>query len=417
MGKDKWGKERGGQWQDGSSSQRWSAKQWQNWEKEKNKQAQSAQQPQATSFPGYQSVQLPAEDGGKDAEPPTPAIGEDQGPLIKELQRALNNSRRLDNKLRKLVEDRDRKIAQWRHYQQQLKETFLQQFRSYSEDLNKIDEEIRAVQDLQITAKDTLALIAEGKALPPAEKPAPALVPTSSETAALDMLFNTDGALDADMGVLKTGDAVSNQQVMRQLLRDMKEEHGMREELLRSQIRAMQNEIRDMKATCTGQGGLAGFHTPPLRQTRACPVTPPRPLSSSALGDHAATEHARPPAACGQDPYLLAQAGQAGPFNSSPSAQVVKQLDGRIATTPNAKDGDQETYTPRSAPRSLSRQARSEPYRAHPAGSLAEKLHVQHQDINNKAAIPSTGEPPPKEGVAQAQYIAIVDDDGPGDLD
>ena len=150
MGKDKWGKDRGGQWQEGSSSQRWSAKQWQNWEKEKNKQGQAARQTPGTQFPGYQSVQLPAADGGNGVEAlqiphsvTTYAMDKgDPGPPIKEMQRALNNSRRLDNKLRKLFEDRERKIAQWKHYQQQLKDTFLQQFRSYNEDLHKIDEEI-----------------------------------------------------------------------------------------------------------------------------------------------------------------------------------------------------------------------------------------------------------------------------------
>ena len=179
----------------------------------------------------------------------------------------------------------------------------------------------------------------------------------------------------------------------------------------------MQNELRDAKETRAGQEGMAGYQTPPLRQVQVCPITPPRPPSSSTLGAQAAAEHARLPATCGQDPYMLAQLGQMDPFNSSPSAQVVKHLDGRLAIASNAKDGEQETYTPRGAPRSLSRQARSEPYGSHPAGTLAEKLKAQHQDINNKAVFKPTGEPPPEEAVAQAQHIAIVDDDGPQDLD
>ena len=390
MGKDKWGKERGGQWQDGSSSQRWSAKQWQNWEKEKNKQAQSAQQPQATSFPGYQSVQLPAEDGGKDAEP-----------------------RRCDPCHRQGSGAADQGAA-----------TCSQQFPQARQQATQIGRG-QGSQDRSVAA---LSAAAEGN-VPPAVsqlqrgpqqdrrgdscRPGPPdyreghvgpYCGRQGPPACGDTCFGIGAYLLGDCG---PGHALQHRWCLGC-------GHGRPQDWGRRLEPAVNAAVSsEHEGGARHQGGASALSNPGhaerdpghegdlYRSGWSGRLSHPSSTTNTGVPGHAAQTPfffclGRPRSyrtcatACSlwSGPIPACAGGSGGPFqflSQRPGGQAVGWQDCYY----------QETYTPRSAPRSLS-QARSEPYRAHPAGSLLEKLHVQHQDINNKATIPSTGEPPPK---------------------
>ena len=163
QGQQSWQKDKGRAWDYWSGSWRsWDAK-----DKDKNKAGSSNQSAnKSQAFPKYQDVMIT--DVAKDSEVHAHLEGQTataagKPEFIKEMQKAINVNRRLDNRFRRLSEERATRVLQWDQYQRQLREAFLAQHQSFNQDIERIDNELSALKEQKEVAKQNLALIAEGK--------------------------------------------------------------------------------------------------------------------------------------------------------------------------------------------------------------------------------------------------------------
>ena len=150
QGQQSWQKDKGRAWDYWSGSWRsWDAK-----DKDKNKAGSSNQSAnKSQAFPKYQDVMIT--DVAKDSEVHAHLEGQTETAagkpeFIKEMQKAINVNRRLDNRSRRLSEERATRVLQWQH-------------QSFNQDIERIDNELSALKEQKEVAKQNLALIAEGK--------------------------------------------------------------------------------------------------------------------------------------------------------------------------------------------------------------------------------------------------------------
>ena len=320
QGQQSWQKDKGRAWDYWSGSWRsWDAK-----DKDKNKAGSSNQSAnKSQAFPKYQDVMIT--DVAKDSEVHAHLEGQTETAagkpeFIKEMQKAINVNRRLDNRSRRLSEERATRVLQWEQYQRQLREAFLAQHQSFNQDIERIDNELSALKEQKEVAKQNLALIAEGK------------VKDSEHNMVYNALVSTQGR-DAWEGLIGIGagmnvddswkDSVTRPPTnndFQTMLDELKEENGIREELLRAQLRQVQNELRQFKQGHAGEDGAAPT-TPTIRTTTGCPLTPQRPLPPV----QALTHGNGSTAVCMQDPYLVATGKGLEPFSASPGTTSLQE--------------------------------------------------------------------------------------------
>ena len=173
---------------------------YQSWGKYKQDKGSSSSNASA-SFPNYQDVKVAAETSKNQDVISQDALskhneGADRTLYIRDVQKALNLTRKLDNRGRRLAEDKETRMAQWAQYQQDLRDAFLQQLQTYNKDIAKIDAELEALQDQKLAAKQNLTAIMEGKHVNPvrSEKETPH---STQDMAAWQNLIGT--AADMDM--------------------------------------------------------------------------------------------------------------------------------------------------------------------------------------------------------------------------
>ena len=154
MGKTSW--EQKGQWkgQEGGGSPSWAYAN--KWTRGNPSSAGSGQPEKDRAFPAYNQMTTSGtevEGAGKDGDQASPQIHD---PFIKSMQKFLNQSRKLDAKMRKAVSDRQEMGRQWAEFQQKLRESFVEQRQKYLADSSKMDQELA---ELQQQKKDSLQLI------------------------------------------------------------------------------------------------------------------------------------------------------------------------------------------------------------------------------------------------------------------
>ena len=226
------------------------------------------------------TIQEKAEKPGDAADGP-PAMEVDQDALkpdfLRAMQRALNTSRRIEARTRKLQEERNRKILLWQEYEAKMKQHFLEQMKAYDQDMKKIATELEALQKQKKEAMDNVTHIAEtGESIQP--------------TAVKEVLSEHDHGVwkrfvqesqagsgdDVDPWLCAAMGSPGIQDAAKSMMQELCEENAAQDELFRSKLRALQNDIRDIK-----QKQLGVNTTPPRRPTQGLMMTPPPPSSTA----------------------------------------------------------------------------------------------------------------------------------------
>ena len=132
--------------QNGQGQQSWSY--WRgSWGSPSQGQGQASKQLQ---MPRYDQVQL--QDDASRAQPAPSALGTsgptasaDSGDLMRAIQKALTATRKADQKMRKIGQDRDQKERQWRQFAAEMKATYEKEHRKYRADLQRLDQDLEVV--------------------------------------------------------------------------------------------------------------------------------------------------------------------------------------------------------------------------------------------------------------------------------
>ena len=136
---------RGGQqwdgqaWDDYRSYAGWQDKAWEpRSAKGKGKNKEPPRKKEENAFPAYEDMKIPSHTAaaGQELLPAgLPQPGRGNGGLARHVQRAVNNLRRSETRLRKLGEEEDAAKAKWEQFQQQLKASFITEPGRYYENL------------------------------------------------------------------------------------------------------------------------------------------------------------------------------------------------------------------------------------------------------------------------------------------
>ena len=316
MGRNQPPKSWQGKWQDGSSKH-WDYWQgaWPAWEKTKGKGKQAAASSSAQDFPKYQDMVV-QETAGKHAEQNAQTVNKDleatsaQQDYLRAIQKALNSNRRLENKMRKLKEDRQRREQCWADYQKKLKASFLAQFKEFKADIERIDAELLQVSQQQQEAVELVSNLAEGGQLPTRMDEDEVPTPEEESTWAQLLQLGSDIAPVADEPWEKfIGMSPCPTTVAKEMVAELKEASAIQDEMFRSRLRAMQQEISDLKRQQT-HPDLAGHAAvltperkpsagleltpPPTTRTHPIPTAPPTSSTSSAITSVQTALPARP---------------------------------------------------------------------------------------------------------------------------
>ena len=276
----------------------------------------------SASFPNYQDVKVAAETSKNQDVISQDALskdneGADRTLYIRDVQKALNLTRKLDNRGRRLAEDKETRMAQWAQYQQDLRDAFLQQLQTYNKDIAKIDAELEALQDQKLAAKQNLTAIMEGKHVNPvrSEKETPH---STQDMAAWENLIGTAADMDMEDPWETHGTRAPGATELQRMMKEFQEGSGVRDELLRSQLRRLQDEIREMRKT-QAEERLPTPATPPAPTSTGCPLTPQRPVLPGQPAPRPTMPEPSPVTTCSQDPYMTIFGQNAEPFKTSPN--------------------------------------------------------------------------------------------------
>ena len=147
--------------QNGQGQQSWSY--WRgSWGSPSQGQGQANKQLQ---MPRYDQVQL--QDDASWAQPAPNALGTagppasaDSGDLMRAIQKALTATRKVDQKMRKIGQDRDQKERQWRQFAAEMKATYEKEHRKYRADLQRLDQDLEMVLRQGQEAAETVKALA-----------------------------------------------------------------------------------------------------------------------------------------------------------------------------------------------------------------------------------------------------------------
>ena len=237
MGKEKWAADRHGKWATGSATQRWSAKQWQEWEAKQN-----AKNKEAPSFPAYKQMgpePVPAKGHGADGNATDVSY-------LQLIQKAINSVRRVEQKLRKNGEETKKADEQWALFEEQIKQTWLTQRAQYHKDVKALQDEVADLQTQRVAALGQLQEVVQI-----GEKPIPTRMPRLEMTRADDQAW----------------------QALVQSPMDVEEDSQQSLEAWMTQARSMMAQGLPATGKPTGNAAEA-FTTPPRNGTGVLPMTP-----------------------------------------------------------------------------------------------------------------------------------------------
>ena len=90
----------------------------------------------------------------------TPGGGEDT--LLKDLQTCVNNARKSENKVKRLIVDKHQRLAQWAQYEKTVKAEFLAEKARHQKDLDNIESELTKAIEAQEMARARVRQAAQG---------------------------------------------------------------------------------------------------------------------------------------------------------------------------------------------------------------------------------------------------------------
>ena len=114
------------------------------WQKDQGTQGQAGAEKDHQKFPAYKQMNV-ANVKDKEQVNGNGGTNTDQGPLqpedgfIKEMQKMLNASRRLDARIRKTIGEREEADRKWDEFQERLRNTFVERRQQYLSDAKKLD--------------------------------------------------------------------------------------------------------------------------------------------------------------------------------------------------------------------------------------------------------------------------------------
>ena len=290
MGKTSW--EQKGQWkgQEGGGSPSWAywSGTWRanKWTRGNPSSAGSGQPEKDRAFPAYNQMPtsgIEVEGVGKDGDQASPQIHD---PFIKSMQKFLNQSRKLDAKIRKAVSDRQDMGRQWAEFQQKLRESFVEQRQKYLADSSRMDQELA---ELQQQKKDSLQLIHDlvaTKDAVPQEK-VKGTTPSEEDIAAWNSLMQTPQRPEhSDMDI-------EDDLVLRQALQAQQDPDTFLQLTLAEIANAngpLTNTVLSQASAAHRGPGLVRPRedppslTPQRRPRLTAPMTPARPAGTAARG-------------------------------------------------------------------------------------------------------------------------------------
>ena len=116
----------------------------------------------AGSRPRYDQMPLPSEAAtGRTADVDPERSG--RGEFMKEIQRIVTTARKADGRVRRLVDERARREAQWKEFERKSRSDFLEEKNKYVADLQKLEDDIEAAKKQGLDAStEVQQLVATG---------------------------------------------------------------------------------------------------------------------------------------------------------------------------------------------------------------------------------------------------------------
>ena len=248
------------------------------WDKPKETGKNGGKGAATKEFPRYSDMKIPKDhakdgDAGGAGQPAPVEVGDPKQDFLKALQRALNSSRKLEARARKLAEDKQRKEQLWEEYQHKLKTSYLEQLQIYDSDMQKLDAEIAQVKIQKEEAIANVTSLAEAGEAPMRMQVELQRPVTREQEDSWEKLLATkpweavenpwDNPVDRGAGP------------SHQVLRDIRESTASQDEMFRAKLRAMQMEIAELKdKSAATDSVLQAVCTPERRPKTGLNITP-----------------------------------------------------------------------------------------------------------------------------------------------
>ena len=121
------------------------------WQKHKQRQHQKQQQQDKTAFPQYDARQVDLKHGASEDLIQVMEVRQQgsnpDATLVRDLQHLVNQARKAEQKVKRLLSDQSMKQAQWSQYERDMREAFLKEKQRHQDAVAHLEEElVRAVQ-------------------------------------------------------------------------------------------------------------------------------------------------------------------------------------------------------------------------------------------------------------------------------
>ena len=207
--------------------------------------------------------------------------------FLRALQKALNNSRKLEAKSRKMQIEKQKKIGLWREFESRLKATYFEQMKVFQEDMKRLDQEIENALKQKKDALQQVTDLAERGDVQVPEASAPATGASLEEEQSWQQLLQqkpeclSPGSDPWVDGILRSP---CPRQAALSVLKEFKEAAENQDEILRNKLHALQNEVRALKEmpAVAESAAVAHVATPPRRPAHGLQMTPP-PVTKEGL--------------------------------------------------------------------------------------------------------------------------------------
>ena len=92
-----------------------------------------------------------------------PAVGDGEVTMVQELQKAVNNARKMESKVKRIHLEQAERKAQWQNWEQDLKRTYVKERARFQAALNRLDGELQEALRAQEQARSALRQVANGQ--------------------------------------------------------------------------------------------------------------------------------------------------------------------------------------------------------------------------------------------------------------
>ena len=263
----------------------WKTGRQQRWNKTEGQEDTAGTSSSYRQFPAYKQMDTSvnrdkATDKGENAQGGDNLMQHSEETFVKLMQKCLNNSRRIDSKIRKNLGDRDDRQKKWMEFQERLKASFVEQRQQFLADTKKADQEL---EELKIQKQTTLKQIQD--LVSNKDKPVKAVIqaatPSDEDVQAWNELMAHAPTRQDEAQHMEVEDDV----VLRQALlaasnpetfMSMTFAESEQAETAQSSNASLQGGL-SVNAPVPATAGAGLLLTPPRQPSAAPPRTPPRP--------------------------------------------------------------------------------------------------------------------------------------------